>query len=248
MINEVTFHSWLVKTQPQISKPAKRVNKLRWLSVEIEKEKNIEIDLYSVDSLSLIKEIKAIYFNNTINREEHTRGFMMHKRTFELYEKFLNETYNNESIPDDIIGIAENDNLSPTERKTYSLGRIGQGQYRSNLVQYWGKCAVTGFSEIPLLIASHIKPWRHSNDQEKLDVYNGLLLTPNLDKVFDIGLITFNDLGKIVISEFLEQPRILGIDTSMKIELDKRHTPYLKYHREKIFKTNKTIYNNGYSS
>ena len=239
-INEVTYHSWLIRTQPQITSPSKYVNKIKWLSEQLKDNGYTHIELFSIDSVGLIKELKETYFSNTTKREKHTRGFFMHKRGFELYEQFLNETYGNESITDDILKIQLENELSETERKTYSLGRIGQGLYRRKLVDYWKKCAVTGFDEIPLLIASHIKPWKDSNNFEKLDVFNGLLLTPNLDKVFDLGLITFNIKGKIILSEFLDSFDSLGVSENMEIDIDLRHQPYLKYHRENIFKSNKT--------
>ena len=51
-----------------------------------------------------------------------------------------------------------------------------------------------------MLLASHIKPWRDSNHQERLDKFNGLLLLANLDKAFDLGFISFDDSGKVPIS------------------------------------------------
>ncbi len=86
-----------------------------------------------------------------------------------------------------------------------------------------------------LLIASHIVSWQLSNDEEKLDKFNGLPLSPNIDKLFDKGFISFSDNGKILIhesitSEILSQ---LGIDRSSKIEkLRDKNLFYLKKHRE----------------
>ena len=44
-----------------------------------------------------------------------------------------------------------------------------------------------------LLIASHIKPWRDSNDEERLDACNGLLLAAHVDKAFDRYLLSFRE-------------------------------------------------------
>ena len=52
-----------------------------------------------------------------------------------------------------------------------------------------------------LLVASHIKPWSISDANEKLDIHNGLLMCPNHDKLFDRGYISFDDTGRILISE-----------------------------------------------
>ncbi|HET9245398.1 MAG TPA: HNH endonuclease signature motif containing protein, partial [Xanthobacteraceae bacterium] len=50
------------------------------------------------------------------------------------------------------------------------------------------------------LRASHIKPWRESSDRERLDPANGLLLTANLDALFNDGLIAFDDEGQMLVS------------------------------------------------
>ncbi len=87
-----------------------------------------------------------------------------------------------------------------------------------------------------LLKASHIKPWRVSNDYERLDHFNGLLLVPNLDTAFDSGLIAFRDSGEVIISTLFKDPQTLGVDHLMSIETEPSHYPYLDYHRQKVFK------------
>ncbi|GAK59599.1 hypothetical protein U27_06584 [Candidatus Vecturithrix granuli] len=92
---------------------------------------------------------------------------------------------------------------------------------------------MTGCQETRILRASHIKPWRVCNNFERLDVFNGLLLLPNLDAAFDQGLITFDRQGKIMISpSFRKSASMLGITEDMKIQLDERHQTYLAYHRD----------------
>ncbi|MGY0627740.1 MAG: HNH endonuclease, partial [Paraglaciecola chathamensis] len=113
----------------------------------------------------------------------------------------------------------------------------GQGQFRKSLLSYWGKCAVTGASDPALLLASHIKPWSKSNDIERLDRFNGLLLTPNLDRAFDQGLISFDPSGEILISSELKEPEKLGINESMKIYLETEHHNYMGFHRKNLFKS-----------
>jgi hypothetical protein len=80
--------------------------------------------------------------------------------------------------------------LPETQRLALVNSRIGQGPFRDNLLTYWSsKCVVTGLSEPKLLTASHIKPWRDSNNKERLDLHNGLLLSPSYDALFDKGFI-----------------------------------------------------------
>lgn len=118
--------------------------------------------------------------------------------------------------------------------------RKGQGKYRDDLIKYWdGKCAVTGCNLTDILIASHIKPWKVANNYERLDQSNGLLLSPNYDKLFDKGYISFDENGKVILSKKLDSNTInlFGIQSFMT--LNKRPTKgnieYLKYHWENVF-------------
>jgi hypothetical protein len=52
---------------------------------------------------------------------------------------------------------------------------------------------LTGVSIPELLIASHIKPWRKSDDVARLDPMNGLLLVSHADKLFDKYLMSFKE-------------------------------------------------------
>lgn len=88
-----------------------------------------------------------------------------------------------------------------------------------------------------MLRASHIKPWKYCNDAERLDLYNGLLLTPNYDALFEKGFISFDDDGKIILSSKLDHnERILyGITSTLLISIEHGHKQYLEFHRTHIF-------------
>lgn len=129
--------------------------------------------------------------------------------------------------------------FSSTEREAIVKARIGQGMFRESLISYWSACAVTGCMETKLLRASHIKPWAEATLEERLSLYNGLLLSPALDACFDLGYVSFEDDGKICLSKRLtaEDARALGITSDMhlkKVEPD--HKKYLAFHRQHIFK------------
>lgn len=127
--------------------------------------------------------------------------------------------------------------LSETERETVVQSRVGQGRFRNNLINYWKCCAVTGCKVISLLRASHIKPWRDCNNEERLDTYNGLLLVPNLDSAFDNGFISFSNGGLILISSKLDKKakKRLGINEEMMIrKVEQNHIKYLDYHRKEV--------------
>lgn len=129
-----------------------------------------------------------------------------------------------------------NTNLTTTDIVNLVKCRLGQGEFRNKLINYWNGCSVSKCNNIELLIASHIKPWSVSNNEERLDTFNGLLLLPNIDKLFDKGYISFNDNGKILMSKKINDYSIFGITESIKIEINDKHKKYLKYHRENIFR------------
>lgn len=131
--------------------------------------------------------------------------------------------------------------LTTTEREILAKGRIGQDRFRADLISYWLTCAVTGFANPSLLRASHIKPWKRGDASERLNTFNGLLLSPTLDACFDAGYISFDDDGNILISRSLsnEDCKILGISADMSLRrIEPAHREFLKYHRENIFKSN----------
>ena len=138
-----------------------------------------------------------------------------------------------------LADVAEYLDLSSTEREAIVKSRIGQGQFRESLINYWSACAVTGCKEAKLLRASHIKPWAKSEVSERLSLYNGLLLSPTLDVCFDSGFISFDDSGKIMVSSELDEKDMnaLNVHREMKLtNIESEHKKYLVYHRENIFK------------
>lgn len=133
----------------------------------------------------------------------------------------------------DIISIKDNPNIPTTERQQLMMARIGQGNFRKSLIAEWGRCSVSGCENEQLLRASHIKPWRLPNNQERLDPANGLLLIPNLDIAFDKYLVTFSPAGKIVISRRLSERdrNALSLSGDMTIPVSSSREKYLVEHR-----------------
>ncbi len=128
--------------------------------------------------------------------------------------------------------------LPETERETIIKARIGQGIFRKRLLEMWDGCAVTGVKLPDVLRASHIKPWRDSTNAERTNPYNGLLLLPQYDHLFDKKLISFEDDGQIVKSPVLDRIPLnrLGINESDRLRaLSNEHLPFLEYHRESMF-------------
>ena len=128
-----------------------------------------------------------------------------------------------------------------TEAERLVVQRVGQDLFRGALLDYWqGRCCVTGLDMPELLRASHIKPWAMcERDEERLDVFNGLLLSPTLDAMFDGGWITFSPAGSILISAVLSPTAlgVLGIPNNGHVNgLQSRHQHYLDFHRRQVFR------------
>lgn len=140
--------------------------------------------------------------------------------------------------PDD-QRLARDYGLDDTQIRQMMLSRRGQGRFRNETLRFWGgRCAVSGLPEICFLVASHIKPWKDANPNERLDGFNGLPLTPNLDRAFDRGYVSFAEDGSIMISPVLsvESMQALGIRPDMALRIcDERIGTYMAYHREHIF-------------
>lgn len=116
--------------------------------------------------------------------------------------------------------------------------RLGQGRFRRELLRRWnGACAVTGCRIGAMLRASHCKPWRKADDSERLDSNNGLILTANIDALFDAGLIGFDADGRMlfacVVSSLERQE--LGLPGALRRVPNPRLRVYLEFHRNHVF-------------
>jgi hypothetical protein len=128
-----------------------------------------------------------------------------------------------------------------TEAERVVVARVGQDVFREALIEYWnGACAVVGLNIVSLLRASHSKPWaKCETDAERLDVYNGLLLAPNLDAAFDGGWIAFDDDGRIEFSPQLTSNAadLMALRPDLKLRrIEDGHRKYLAFHREYVLR------------
>jgi len=130
--------------------------------------------------------------------------------------------------------------LTETEREYVSKARLGQGQFRKDLFKaYGGVCPVAGIENPDLLVASHIKPWKACSNAERLDPQNGVLLSALLDRLFDRGLISFAEDGRILFSPRLsssDRARV-GLEDSVQLKLPERSRHFMSYHRSVEFKS-----------
>lgn len=129
-----------------------------------------------------------------------------------------------------------------TEVERLVVQRVGQQLFRDALLAFWqGRCCITGLAVPSLLRASHIRPWALcESDEQRLDVFNGLLLAPHFDALFDSGLMTVQSDGTLVFSSTLSAAAMdqLGVSADMGVSgLNAMHLSYLAFHRTKVFKS-----------
>jgi hypothetical protein len=145
-----------------------------------------------------------------------------------------------QSVLDDIAeGEIKKQAIPKTEQEQLIKARRGQGLFRINLERIEKGCRLTGVGDKRFLIASHVKPWRVSDDGEKLDGNNGLLLSPHVDKLFDKGWISFSEEGQVLCStdRIAALMKTWGLDPKKNVGSFNAHQRlYLDYHRSNTFK------------
>lgn len=196
----------------------------------------IEGPLTSIQSHSQFAAIAGALRNLSIYQERNERGHSMYNSALNKYSEYLACGFDND-VEGDIDDIVSQADITETERRNLLKTRIGQGPFRQKLIAYWKGCAVSGYKDYKLLVASHIKPWRAASNTERLNHFNGLLLLPNIDRAFDSGLITFEKSGAIKLSPLLEAPDKLGIRAEMRVSLTPEHQPFIAFHRAEVFQS-----------
>lgn len=131
--------------------------------------------------------------------------------------------------------------LDSTEVEALVAARRGQGRFRQGLSLVEAGCRFTGVQNPRLLVASHIQPWhRCETNQERLDPFNGLLLTPTYDRLFDRGFVSFASDGHLLISNQLPREDMQKIRMDPAVVDDNfkdAQQSYLAYHRDHVFKS-----------
>ncbi|MFR1482875.1 HNH endonuclease [Phascolarctobacterium faecium] len=179
----------------------------------------------------------ANILNNQSFIKKNTTGNKMYSNALKQYRYYVISCFDLEVSELEIVDEIMSSGIDYTEKETIIKARIGQGVYRKNILEkYNNQCLVTGIDNIKLLVASHIKPWAICNNNERIDVNNGLLLSANMDRLFDCGLITFNNIGKMFISSFVGKENEKRLQISQEIIVDLKPTDklldYLEYHQD----------------
>lgn len=232
----MTFEEWMIHCRPLKASTAKSyLGTIKTLSELAMDNGLVEGPLTTLTSQSNFNEVASSIRVLPIFRERNQRYNHRFSCALSKYSEYLAEEYGS-NLEFDIDSILEDEDLSKTERSNLVKSRLGQGTFRQKLLSYWSACAVTGFKDTNLLVASHIKPWRASNNGERLDPFNGLLLSPNLDKAFDTGLLTFEINGQIKLSPLFTQANKLGITPNMRVSLTVQHEPFMSFHRSVVYR------------
>ncbi len=139
----------------------------------------------------------------------------------------------------DIKAVLSRKQIDATTKEALIDARIGQGMFRAAVLKIWGnRCAVTGCRTLDAVRASHIKPWRDSTDEERLDPSNGLPLVATLDALFDAGLISFSDTGEMLVAPKIaaeERTRLSVHRQRLLSAVPVEMAGYLAHHRKEVF-------------
>ena len=234
------FANWLKQTttlkDSSIDKYARAV---KTISQEMVERSVITKALHRMSAFELDIALGTIMKNDYFV-DKNTRGNHMYSNALKQYRYFMSLTVEPDDCVEYLESIKQNTTISETERTAIVQSRIGQGQFRKQLMdKYKGSCVITGINHPKLLVASHIKPWAASDNQERLQVDNGLLLSATYDRLFDSGLITFDKNGRIFLSSFIgmENEKKLHLQAGIQYPLlvTNKMQQFLEYHSDVVF-------------
>ena len=135
--------------------------------------------------------------------------------------------------------IRDTPTLVETQKSALILARRGQGIFKSNVLAIENRCRITGVDQLEHLRASHCRPWRDSNNSQRLDGDNGLLLTPSIDHLFDRGFISFEDDGRLIVSPVAHAVSLqrMGVETASAVNVGsftQGQKTHLQFHRDSV--------------
>lgn len=198
------------------------------------------------DHISILKPFLPTKYSPLSYTGDGFQWMYLTKLTIDFANKLIEiigSDYNNafnqlKSVFDDEITEKEIDSdisIPETDKIELKKSRRGQGIFKVKLKNYEKKCRFTGVDIEEFLEASHIKPWGKSNNQERLDGNNGLLLAPHIHHLFDKGYLYYDGYEKFIVSQKLPKK----IKDCWKIpdeffvgKFNSKQFEYLQFHRE----------------
>lgn len=141
----------------------------------------------------------------------------------------------NTEMLEDLHRVESDTTIPETQRHQLTKARVGQGLFRNRVMSLDPRCRVTGVEDSRLLVASHIKPWRDSNNAERINGFNGIMLSPHVDALFDERLITFEDDGRMRVHSSLSEDVLERWSISPSRKVDRfapEQAAFLIHHRK----------------
>lgn len=208
---------------------SKEMMDLRVISKPLDKMELFEIDLAI-----------ALIFQNEHFIVKNTTGNHMYSNALKWFRSYIqSNVFEEVEVQKEEKRIVMNVTIEKTEREAIVKSRIGQGRFREKILGKYGACVITGIDIPRVLVASHIKPWAVSTNEERICEDNGLLLSATYDRLFDSGLISFSREGKMLVSHFVtEQNRQkLKIASGEQYDLlcNSKMKTFLEYHNDVVF-------------
>lgn len=235
-----TFYDWMISSAQKSKSAAQHYRRgLRACSRDFIEWKLVDKQLTEM-SLSELDVAIQKAFLSTLFIDKNARGNNMYRNSLKQYRNFLavHDAFSLDTAFEKFI--VSSTKLTATEKTAVINARVGQGIFRKRLFEkYEGRCVITGADDARILLASHVRPWAVSTNEQRLSAENGLLLSPLYDRLFDVGLITFTSEGQIICSKELENRNIdlLSIDTNKKydLKLTEDFAENLRYHQDVVF-------------
>lgn len=243
----MTFEQWLQNMYKQSNGNSLSENSIKHyksglmtISVDMLNEGIINKTLDKMNLFELDYAISIIMNVNSFIKKD-LKGNRMYSNALKKYRCFVyhNTNFKKQEI-NEIKKIKKDSTLNKTEKEALIKSRRGQGLFRSQLKRkYNSRCIITDVDISSVLVASHIKPWFICNNEERLSINNGLLLSATFDRLFDSGLITFKKDGSLMVSDLVSQENIEKLHISDDAIYDIKYNPnmdcFLKYHNDIIF-------------
>lgn len=205
------------------------------------------LNMLSVNSMGRVHHNACLGERLTNINHDRDKLFKIERGMYELYQEEKHGVWQIYKFEDefkireytgvllhDISEIYHNITFDETTKKRFIDARLGQGEYRNNVLKMYPFCPVTGIELPEMVRASHIKPWRLSNDVERLDPYNGITLAAHVDVLFDKGFITFTNDGVMKVAkrkDIIDTMERLKLPTEIKIKVENESLKYLEWHR-----------------
>lgn len=225
---------------------------LEWQGQENQDFYNIRVINHKKDGrkVHLLYREREKEYKNSAFRYEGEFTILSHKRNntnnYNLVEavfvrKESEQEYTEEIEKEGGINLKElNDEAKAIEYKKAGNRKIRQGQqeFRKRLIkEYEKKCAVTSCDITIALEAIHI--FGATSGKESMKTQNGLLLRVDIHRLYDEGLIAFDDDYCLILSKKLERGHYKKYN-GKKIKLPKNENSYpsrelLKKHRKNKF-------------